>query len=64
MENGHRKFQKKTGIFKLKLWSFWDISGSLWGRPKSPKISTNTHRTKLNVCQLNSMAETIFINGK
>ena len=37
---------------------FWVIFGSFWGpggQEKSTEISTNANRTKLSLCELNSM---------
>ena len=39
------------------------ISGSFWDHfhhsQRSTKISTNTHRTKLNLCELNTTGDTL-----
>ena len=40
--------------------SFWGP----WGQLKSPEISTNTNRTKLSLCELNSMGNTLKVKYK
>ena len=43
---------------------FWVILGSLGSTKKSPEILTNTNRTKLNLCELNSMGNTLKVEYK
>ena len=43
------------------LGSFWGPWGQL---KKRPEISTNTYRTELNLCELNSMGNTLKLNIK
>ena len=44
------------------LASFLGHSGVLGVNEKSPKISTNTNRTKLSLCELNSTSNTLKVN--
>ena len=44
-----------------KIENFWKVRLFRWGHfrhsQKNPKISTNTNRTKLNLCELNSVGD-------
>ena len=50
---------------------FWVFSGSFLGHSgdlgvnlKNPEISTNTNRMKLNICELNSLGNTLQVKYK
>ena len=52
----------------LSFYHFWGPFGSICSHfrhsQKSSKISTNTYRTKLNLCELNSMGNTLQFEYK
>ena len=55
-------FVKK--LFGVIFWLFLGHSGVFGVNKKSPEITTNTNRTKLNLCELNSMGNTLKVKYK
>ena len=65
----HEVYQKfdKSRMKMLKIWTFlqtFSLLGPSGVIQKSPEISTNTYRTKLNICELNFMGNTPKVKYK
>ena len=54
----------KIGKFLLISGSFWVICAHFRHSQKNPKISTNTYCTKLHLCELNSVDDTLEFEYK
>ena len=56
---------KRQNLEILQIFSYFGSFWGPWGQlKKSPEISTNTYRTKLNLCELNSMCKTLKVEYK
>ena len=57
---------EKWEIFEFLLFrgSFWIIMGIFWSFPKKSKNPLSTYHTKLNLCELSSMGNTLKVEYK